>query len=167
MSAFLVFLDASLHLRRVQLRYLLRLALLIPTTMASAQASGRQGLARQVFEAESGFAKTLAARDSQAFATYLAIDAVFFSRRDTLRGRAAVVAGWHPFFEGAAAPFSWSPQIVEVLESGTLALSSGPVRDPSGRQIGTFNSIWRREADGRWRVVFDKGCAVCDCLPRP
>jgi ketosteroid isomerase-like protein len=23
--------------------------------------------------------------------------------------------------------------------------------------MGTFNSIWRREADGRWLVVFDKG----------
>src|SRR5207244_11172654 len=120
---------------------LLRLAVLIPTTMASAQASGRQGLARQVFEAESGFARTLAARDSQAFATYVAVDAVFFSRRDTLRGRAAVVAGWHPFFAGAAAPFSWSPQIVDGVESGTPALSSGPVRAPSGRRIWTFNSI--------------------------
>jgi ketosteroid isomerase-like protein len=47
---------------------------------------------------------------------------------------------------------------VEVLDSGTLALSAGPVRDPKGQQIGTFNSIWRREADGSWKIIFDKGC---------
>jgi hypothetical protein len=32
------------------------------------------------------------------------------------------------------------------------------VFDPQGKRIGTFNSIWRRETDGRWHVIFDKGC---------
>lgn len=123
-------------------------------------------LVRQVFAAESAFARTLAVRDSHAFATYVAGDAIFFGREGTVRGRPAVVAAWRPFFEGPAAPFSWSPETVEVLDSGTLALSSGPVRDPSGRRVGTFNSIWRREADGRWRVVFDKGCPACDCASK-
>jgi ketosteroid isomerase-like protein len=49
-----------------------------------------------------------------------------------------------------------------VLDNGTLALTSGPVFDPGGRLVGTFASIWRREPDGRWRVVFDKGCPVCE-----
>jgi ketosteroid isomerase-like protein len=47
---------------------------------------------------------------------------------------------------------------VQVLDSGTLAISSGPVKDPAGKAVGTFNSIWRRDKDGQWRVVFDKGC---------
>ena len=76
-----------------------------------------------------------------------------------LRGREQVADGWKGFFEGAQAPFSWDPDHVEVLPSGTLALSSGPVFDPSGKRVGTFNSVWRLEADGRWRVVFDKGCS--------
>jgi ketosteroid isomerase-like protein len=59
------------------------------------------------------------------------------------------------------APFSWEPEHVEVLASGTLALSSGPVFGRDGTRIGTFNSVWRLEADGRWRVVFDKGCPPC------
>jgi ketosteroid isomerase-like protein len=54
-----------------------------------------------------------------------------------------------------------------VLDSGGLALSTGPVFDPEGHQIGTFSSIWRREPDGSWRVVFDKGCPVCDCERSP
>ncbi len=151
----------------MRLRDLVPLTLLCFPTVADAQVQDPEALTRQVFAAESAFAQTLAARDSQAFATYVALDAVFVGRRATLRGRAAVVAGWHPFFEGRAAPFSWSPDMVEVLESGALALSSGPVRDPNGRQVGTFNSIWRRDPDGRWRVAFDKGCPVCDCSRSP
>ena len=81
--------------------------------------------------------------------------------------KAAVVAGWAPYFEGPRAPFSWAPEQVEVLGSGSLALSSGPVRDPEGRRIGTYNSVWRRESDGRWRIVFDKGCPPCDSPPKP
>jgi ketosteroid isomerase-like protein len=151
----------------MRLPYLVPLTLLSVSRVVQTQVSDRQALAQQVLAAESAFAQTLAARDSQAFATYVALDAVFFGRQGPLRGRAAVLAGWRPFFAGPAAPFSWSPADVEVLESRTLALSTGPVRDPSGRPIGTFNSIWRRDPDGKWRVVFDKGCPVCDCPRSP
>jgi ketosteroid isomerase-like protein len=115
-------------------------------------------LQTEVRDAERAFAKTMADRDVAAFATFLADEAVFFGPQGAIRGKVAVVAAWKPFYEGAPAPFSWEPQIVEVLDSGALALSSGPVKDPQGNVVGTFNSIWRREADGRWRVVFDKGC---------
>ena len=50
-----------------------------------------------------------------------------------------------------------------MLAGGTLAISSGPVRDPSGKLFATFTSIWRQEAPGVWRIVFDKGNDVCDC----
>jgi hypothetical protein len=78
-----------------------------------------------------------------------------------LRGRAAIVEGWRPFFDGPTAPFSWEPDIVEVLDSESLALTSGPVLDREGKLIGRFNSIWRREPDGQWRVLFDRGAPVC------
>ncbi|MEK7668522.1 MAG: nuclear transport factor 2 family protein [Gemmatimonadota bacterium] len=131
------------------------------------RAQDRDSLARQVRESERAFAATMAARDLRAFGTFVADEALFFGRTGVLRGREAVIAGWRPFFQGAAAPFSWEPATVEALDSGTLALSSGPVRDPTGRQVGTFNSVWRRESDGRWRVIFDKGCLPCDCSQAP
>jgi uncharacterized protein (TIGR02246 family) len=127
----------------------------------SAESQTREVLASQVRAAETAFAQTMAARDPDAFASYVADEALFFGNSGVLRGKSAVVAGWKTFFEGARAPFSWEPESVEVLDSGTLALTSGPVRDPDGKQVGIFNSIWRREADGRWKVVFDKGCPPC------
>jgi ketosteroid isomerase-like protein len=114
-------------------------------------------LAKQVFEAETRFAQSMTSRDFARFAEHVADDAIFFGAEGAQRGKAAVLAAWRPFFDGPAAPFSWRPEAVEVLESGGLALSTGPVLDPSGQRVGTFNSIWRREPDGRWRVIFDKG----------
>jgi ketosteroid isomerase-like protein len=119
-------------------------------------------LQQQIADTERAFARTMVDRDHAAFTDFLAEEAVFFSSETVLVGRDRVATAWKPFFDDETAPFTWEPQVVEVLKSGTLALSSGPVRDPSGKVIGIFNSIWRLEADGRWRIVFDKGGEVCD-----
>jgi ketosteroid isomerase-like protein len=118
--------------------------------------------AAQVRAAETAFAASMAARDHAAFTSFLADETIFVGR-SVLRGKAAVAEGWKRFFAGEAAPFSWRPETVEVVDSGTLALSTGPVFDPQGQRIGTFNSTWRREPDGRWRIVLDNGCPPCDC----
>lgn len=112
---------------------------------------------QQVYAAERAFARSMADRNLPAFAAHLADEAVFFTGAAPLRGKAAVVAGWSRFFEGSTAPFSWEPDRVEVLQSGDLALSTGLVRDPQGKVVARFNSIWRQEAPSVWRVVFDKG----------
>jgi ketosteroid isomerase-like protein len=120
----------------------------------------------QVMATERAFAQTMAARDHAAFTRFLSADAVFFSGPTPLRGKQAVADYWARFYTGAAAPFSWEPKDVEVLDSGELALSSGPVHDASGKQIATFTSIWRREAPATWRIVFDKGNPVCQCAEK-
>jgi ketosteroid isomerase-like protein len=127
---------------------------------ASHGAEPLEALAASVRARETAFAKSMADRDHAAFGRFVAEEAVFMGRT-ALRGRAAVVEGWKPYFEGPQAPFSWTPERVEVIASGTLAISSGPVFDPQGNRVGTFNSTWRREADGEWRVVIDIGCPPC------
>lgn len=117
-------------------------------------------LEEQVRAAETAFARSMAERDLAAFSSFLAEDAIFLGN-SLLRGREAVTAGWKGFFEGPKAPFSWVPERVAVVATGALALSTGPVYDPAGRRIGTFNSTWRREADGRWKIVLDIGCPPC------
>lgn len=111
--------------------------------------------------AETAFAKTMADRDHAAFSRFISDEAVFFGRNGEIRGREAVVEAWAPLFEGKDPPFSWRPEVAVVVESGGLGLTSGPVLDPEGKQTGTFNSTWRREKDGSWKVVFDKGCPPC------
>ena len=126
-----------------------------------APAASPATLRQQVMDAERGFAQTMAKRDFAAFQNYLSTDTVFFSGSTPLRGKAVVAADWKKFYEGPEAPFSWEPRDVEVLDVGTLALSSGPVRGPDGKIIAVFTSIWRLE-DGQWKVIFDKGSKYCD-----
>ena len=119
----------------------------------------RATLERQVADTERAFAKTMADRDHAAFASFLSEETVFFNGDTPQRGKQTVANAWKRFFGNPAAPFSWRPQAVQVLDSGTLALSTGPVFDPNGKCIGSFLSIWRQEAPGTWRIVFDKGAA--------
>ena len=127
-------------------------------SVASAAPTDRATLERQVMEAERAFARSMAERDHAAFRAFFSEETVFFSGTPPLRGKAAVAAGWGRFFDGQAAPFSWQPEKVEVLDSGLLALSTGPVFDAAGKPVASFTSIWRQEAPGVWRVLFDKGC---------
>lgn len=129
---------------------------------AMAPPPDRGALHEQVMAAERAFARTMADRNAAAFATFLSSEAVFESGKDTTRGSANIAALWHRFFEKPAAPFSWYPDRVEVLDSGTLALSTGPVLDAQSRPIGRFTSIWRLESPGTWRIIFDAGCN-CAC----
>ena len=141
-------------------RWILCAALL---SVCSALAETNAELKEQVRKTEIAFAKTLADRNPAAFASFLSSETIFMSRGNATRGPKQVAERWKGFFDGPQAPFSWEPEFVEGLESGKLALSSGPVRDPTGKRIGTFNSVWRREAKGQWKIILDNGCPACDC----
>jgi uncharacterized protein (TIGR02246 family) len=133
--------------------------------LLSAQTNAQ--LQEKVRATERAFAKTMADRDAARFAKFLTQDSVFMSGGTALRGVNEIAVGWKAFFDGPRAPFSWEPEFVQVLASGTLAMSSGPVRDPSGKRVGTFNSVWRREANGEWKIVIDNGCPACNCDAPP
>ena len=130
---------------------------------AGAATPSNAELKQQVADTERAFAATMKARDHAAFTRFLSDEAVFFSGPVPLHGKQAVAGFWKRFFEKPGAPFAWEPDEVEVLASGTLAISSGPVYDPGGKLISRFSSIWRQEAPGQWRIVFDRGSDVCDC----
>jgi len=139
------------------------LACLMAGCASQSNGASSESARQQVAETERAFARTMADRDLNALISFLAQDAVFFSGPAPLHGPKAISQFWGRFYSSPAAPFSWAPEEVEVLSSGNLALSSGPVHNPQGKLIGRFTSIWRLEADGKWRIVFDKGSEVCDC----
>jgi ketosteroid isomerase-like protein len=137
-------------------RWCLVLAAAIPALVfAQVAPADRQ---QEVRARETAFARSMADRDLAAFTSFISPEAVFVGVGGTTRGPKEIAAAWKRFFDTPQAPFSWKPETVEVLSSGTLAMSSGPVFDPKGERIGTYNSTWRRDPDGVWRIIFDSGC---------
>jgi ketosteroid isomerase-like protein len=149
---------------------------LLAVTVASAGLLGLAGCATstavpgvddavaQVRAAETGFARTMADRDFAAFGSFIAEDAVFINSGQPLRGKAAILAHWKKFFDGAAAPFSWRPELVEVTTSRDLGYTEGPVMAADGKAFAKFYTTWRRDpASGRWQVAFDNGYRLCEC----
>jgi ketosteroid isomerase-like protein len=119
----------------------------------------------EVWARESGFARSVAEHDAAAFAGFVAQGAVFGARRpNPRRGRDAVVAAWAGIVAGKELRLSWYPAMVAIGGEPDIAYSSGPALyedlDPAAKQrflIGGFQSIWHRDADGTWRVLFDDG----------
>ncbi len=144
-------------------KFLLAIGILFAAVTLPLQGFAMSDVQKQVADTERAFAKTMASRDHAAFSSFLSEETVFFSGPTPLHGKQKVADWWKRFYEKTEAPFSWEPEQVEVLDSGTLAISSGPVKDTQGKIVATFTSIWRLEAPNTWRIIFDKGNDICDC----
>jgi len=118
---------------------------------------------RAIRIADLEMAKAVSDRNLEKFNSLVADDAVFFGR-DVSRGREAVAKAWLPLFTDSSMFLKWQPNEVHVSASGDLGYSIGTYdrmsKDPSGRPTsatGTYVSIWRKQADGKWRAVLDIG----------
>ena len=111
--------------------------------------------AAEVRAAEVAFAKAFADRDQAKFFSMVADDATFIGGRSTQVGKPEVVKVWSGFFKDAKAPFSWGPENVHVNAAGDLGISIGPIKSPDGKHIGNYSSVWQKQSDGTWKVIFD------------
>lgn len=116
-----------------------------------------------VWARERSFAQSVEAHDAAAFAAHLHPGTVFIGGAGATRGADAVVAQWAPLL-AADGPLRWHPERVVIGGDPDTALSMGPYwlrEDRPGLaprfRIGRFISVWKRDADGSWRVLFDGG----------
>jgi ketosteroid isomerase-like protein len=117
---------------------------------------------------EIAFSQSVEVQDMSAFKSLIDPDARFVGN-SVSRGIEDIATAWSVFFSDDAPAMKWRPQIIEVLDGGSWALSRGPYRmitlDPEGKPTerwGTFNSVWRKHVDGTWKVVFDAGNASAE-----
>lgn len=120
--------------------------------------------------AELAFAASVRDKDRERFAAAVADDAIFVNGKEALRGKAAIVAAWESLFAAEAPPMEWHPEVAEVQDGGDLGMTRGPwtinAKDKAGNPApvsGIFNSVWRHQKDGGWKVIFDMGCPPCPC----
>ena len=120
--------------------------------------------------AEIAFSQSVENKDRVLFGSMIDDDARFVGST-ALRGKENIVEAWSVFFQENGPELTWRPQFIEVLQGEDLALSRGPYRmrsrDEDGKIVeewGTFNSIWRRNDDGKWQIIFDAGDASAKSL---
>ena len=111
----------------------------------------------EVAKIENAFAKTMTDRDFDAFQSFIDPDTVFWIDGKPLRGAKAVAAGWKPLYESTEVPFSWKSETVLVNPDGRIVFSTGPVMNANGEIYAYFNSVWRKNDAGEWKIIFDKG----------
>ena len=128
---------------------------LILFAMLFAAASAFADAVEDVRNAEIAFAKAFADRDSAKFFSWVAADAHFLGPKRVLNGKDEVMKVWSEYLKPETPPFSWAPERVVVNAAGDLGLSLGPVHGADGKHIGNYSSVWQRQKDGSWKVIFD------------
>jgi ketosteroid isomerase-like protein len=113
----------------------------------------------ELFRTEVAFSDSSAAGIAAAFVAFAAPDAAKASGARYVFGPGEIgklFGAPPPGFTGIA----WKPDLGTVASSGDLGFTNGPIwrRGTSGELIPTnrrYFTIWRRQADGRWRYVVD------------
>ena len=95
----------------------------------------------------------------KAFITYATEDAVLMRNNDLVIGKKNI----DQFYENQTSKgLAWTPDFIDVAASGDLGYTYGHYTfsyiDSSGKVIddkGIFHTIWRKQADGKWKFVWD------------
>ena len=151
---------------------LLTLAVMTPfaSPHAAEPTDARQAAECAVWARELSFADTVARQDLEGFAEHVHPQGVFSASErpeGRLVGRDAILQGWGPIVGGHHMTIRWYPTSTVASPDGTVVWSSGPALVisrsrsiggvPPTYSIGAFHSVWARDDDGVWRVIFDDG----------
>ena len=123
--------------------------------------------------ADQAFNDATAARGLEGFLSFLADDvATLRPDRPVLTGKKALAEAWSPLLTNPVLSIRWKPLTGSISTGGDLGYTIGGYEitrsDDQGKRItgtGKYLTIWRRQADGSWKVAFDSG--VPDSPPKP
>jgi ketosteroid isomerase-like protein len=130
-----------------------------------------------LFDLEARFAKDTKDRGGAGFASWFAEDGVALGNGQLpVIGRVAIEksANWLP----QAYQLTWTPTDAQMGPSGDMGYTwghfEGRSKDAAGNPVltsGRYMTIWRKQADGSWKVVLDAGAnepaASGDCCKLP
>lgn len=143
-------------------------ALALAAGLCGWAAGARKGAADRaaLLKMEADFARASAARGVEGWLSYFAPDAAIFPpSADIVTGLPAIRAhyqktGFTP------AGLSWTPVFAEASACGDLGYTFGNweavEKDAKGAPVtyrGKFLTVWKRQADGSWKVAADIGNA--------
>jgi len=120
-----------------------------------------------IIQTDREFAKTGAAKDINAFMSFVADDVRLFPEGTMATGKPALRAMWEGEFKDPNWSIHWAPIAAEACSSGDLGYTTGSYETRSqgsdGKPVihrGSYVTIWRKQADGTWKVALDIGSAA-------
>jgi len=131
-------------------------------TIACTPQNNREMAIKEIEEAEAAFAQMVADSGVAAgFMHFAANDAVMLRNENLVKGKEA----FQEYFSHSTltnVQLAWQPDFVDAAESGELGYTYGTytfsATDTAGKELssqGIFHSVWRKQADGQWRFVWD------------
>lgn len=142
---------------------MLKTVLIAGLLLAAAPALASQPSPAEIEKAERAFAAdglALGIRDS--FLKHMADDAIMFRP-----GPVSAKALYEKRPSSKTPKLEWWPQKVVIARSGDLGLSVGPSAI-DGQRGGYYATIWRKQADGQWKWIYDGGAeAPASKAPAP
>jgi ketosteroid isomerase-like protein len=109
-----------------------------------------------VRDADESWAKAIASKSvEQTVSSYDAEALTAGSAMPSANGLAAVRAMWTKLFAQPEFSLTWKVNKVAVSESGTIAYSTGIWRMAGPDATGPYLAVWRKQPDGRWKVLID------------
>jgi ketosteroid isomerase-like protein len=116
---------------------------------------------------EAEFMKAAAEKGSQGYMSYYADDAVELPNGATILQGKDNIAKTMGFLDNKDNHLTWAPVGADISASGDLGYTYGTYEfratDKDGKPIvdhGKYTSIWKKQKDGKWKVVLDMGNAT-------
>ena len=118
-----------------------------------------------LLRADSDFAAATAEKGLEGFGSFLADDAATLRpNKPVISGKESVIAAWTPLLNNHTLSITWKPMTAAISSSGDLGFTVGSYEitktEEKGKQVfatGKYVTIWRKQHDGSWKVVFDTG----------
>lgn len=141
----------------------------VVTGLGAQQASSPEVL----MQADRDFAAAVAQGGADAWASWFAEDgAIIQPQVGEIRGRDEIRT-FMAVLDDPDVSLRWQPDRADIAASGDLGWTTGHYVSESGavdgvpqRSEGLYVSIWRRQADGSWKVVMDLGNPIVDDAAR-
>lgn len=118
-------------------------------------------------EAERAFARTSVEKGVRAsFIEYFADDGIAF-QPDLIRVKETYLKRPAPAMKPPVT-LNWQPVYADVAQAGDLGYTTGPYvftdqsPEKSPTRYGFYFSVWKKQADGTWKVAIDCGIATPD-----
>lgn len=139
-------------------------ALIILFLLIFSCTTNKDKLTQEIMDVEEAFAQMVVeAGVPAAFLAFADTNAVLLRNNTLIEGKSAI----RTYYQSSKVNWEqvsiiWEPEFIDVSESGDMAYTYGrytfSMRDSSVNPVqeeGIFHTVWKRQADGRWKYVWD------------